>query len=338
MWFSLTTALFVTVLGSVEDPCTTLCNRDGPTVCTRGSWTQGSICKNYLFRGDPSLNDYCYHTAATRDVCPSTGIPVKVSDVPRLLGGASTTTAEANGGLLERYEALLTGLPIDAEQTALEVEEGFEYYGSIKFLCGPANRLRAGLSQIRWSDEYGTDDISQISWSRYVEDELFAHYTGLFELRENAYHLVEPREKKDEYLPKSLGRFLAYSLYTGTAVDKNIHSCLFAKILNKPLILDDIREDSPTLFGQLERIRTATPEQLEAEYLVINGVGYVPTIGDREELIVRKLDSLLPAEKKGGYLEYVKKGFYDVIPRERLEALLSVQELKELIRSPADAF
>ena len=68
------------------DLCTQLCDRDGPLVCTGGSWTKpDGTCQAYLFRGDPSLNDPCYHTRTTATSCPAGGQPVRASDVSRLL-------------------------------------------------------------------------------------------------------------------------------------------------------------------------------------------------------------------------------------------------------------
>jgi hypothetical protein len=73
------------------DPCTDLCNRDGPAVCTGGSWTKSNgHCHGYVFRGDPSTGDYCYHSALTAATCPSKDkIAVKALDAARL--GVQTT-------------------------------------------------------------------------------------------------------------------------------------------------------------------------------------------------------------------------------------------------------
>ena len=76
------------------DLCTQLCDRDGPLVCTGGSWTKpDGTCQAYLFRGDPSLNDPCYHTRTTATSCPAGGQPVRADDVPRLLAVSGTTTS-----------------------------------------------------------------------------------------------------------------------------------------------------------------------------------------------------------------------------------------------------
>lgn len=72
-------------LGSVSDPCARLCQLDGPIICNDGSYNKNGVCHRYLFRGDPSLNDYCYHTSATASTCPSSGKPVKFGDAQRLV-------------------------------------------------------------------------------------------------------------------------------------------------------------------------------------------------------------------------------------------------------------
>ncbi len=57
---------------TIADPCTDLCIRDGPSVCTNGSWTQpGGSCFGYVYRGEPFQSEYCYHTPLTAVSCPA---------------------------------------------------------------------------------------------------------------------------------------------------------------------------------------------------------------------------------------------------------------------------
>ena len=85
--------LIFVIIGSASssgiDPCTALCQRDGPAICTGGSWNKNGICHAYLFRGDPARGDYCYHTGLTAATCPSSGTPVRIADAVRLLGGSA---------------------------------------------------------------------------------------------------------------------------------------------------------------------------------------------------------------------------------------------------------
>ena len=87
----------VTVLGSAADPCARLCVVDGPLICTDGSYNKNGVCHGYLFRGDPSVNDYCYHTSATASTCPSSGKAVKVADAHRLVVFSEITVGQAVG-------------------------------------------------------------------------------------------------------------------------------------------------------------------------------------------------------------------------------------------------
>ena len=80
------------------DLCTQLCDQDGPSVCSGGSWTKpDATCQAYLFRGEPSLNDFCYHTSMTATSCPAGGQPVRVTDVPLLLASGTATTHASSG-------------------------------------------------------------------------------------------------------------------------------------------------------------------------------------------------------------------------------------------------
>jgi hypothetical protein len=88
------TALLCSIASTVfADPCARLCEFDGPTVCTGGSYTKnGNTCHRYVYRGDPSLKDHCYHTAATKEVCPGGGAPVRPDDVDLLISDKLGTT------------------------------------------------------------------------------------------------------------------------------------------------------------------------------------------------------------------------------------------------------
>ena len=121
--------LFVSVLGfAPADPCTRLCARDGPSVCTKGSWTKpNGACQSYLFRGDASLGDYCYHTPETASVCPSGGASVTATDALHLLGNDSslrgtqaTTTSSPDVGVATHHLEPLGPEPATAGEPGIE--------------------------------------------------------------------------------------------------------------------------------------------------------------------------------------------------------------------------
>ena len=81
------------------DPCRDLCNKDGPTVCTKGSWAENRVCRHYFFVGNPSEGRYCYHTKETASTCPGTGQPVAPEDVARLIGGNDRKQEAGSSGV-----------------------------------------------------------------------------------------------------------------------------------------------------------------------------------------------------------------------------------------------
>ncbi len=93
----------------LADPCSLLCERDGPLICNDGSYNKNGVCHRYLFRGDPSLNDYCYHTKGTAAQCPSSGKPVKVADAERLL-------ALMPGRIQEALPPIIDVPPVDGDR------------------------------------------------------------------------------------------------------------------------------------------------------------------------------------------------------------------------------
>ena len=84
--------LFLSIISVAlaANPCAELCEFDGPQICTGGSWIKGDVCHGYLYRGDPMNRDYCYHTVETAASCPSTGLPVLVSEARGLIQRATT--------------------------------------------------------------------------------------------------------------------------------------------------------------------------------------------------------------------------------------------------------
>jgi hypothetical protein len=100
----------------LADPCTRLCEFDGPSVCTGGSYTKnGNTCHRYVYRGDPLFRDYCYHTAATKEVCPSGGASVRPDEVDLIIINNLPETT-----------AIPEGVPADVRTTTTsEIREEF---------------------------------------------------------------------------------------------------------------------------------------------------------------------------------------------------------------------
>ena len=99
--------------GSTNDPCSRLCQFDGPQICTGGSWIKGNdICHAYYYNED----GHCYHTASTKTTCPASGRPVKGNEVDGIIAsrrernevGDSTTAAPSTTTTTAAAEDSLT--------------------------------------------------------------------------------------------------------------------------------------------------------------------------------------------------------------------------------------
>jgi hypothetical protein len=73
---------YILLVGANADPCTDLCARDGPTVCTNGSWTKSNgECHGYLHKDD----GICYHTKESASECPKEGKSLKAEEAEKIL-------------------------------------------------------------------------------------------------------------------------------------------------------------------------------------------------------------------------------------------------------------
>lgn len=73
---------------AASDPCQQVCRRDGPAVCTVGSWNKNGFCDGYTQIQEGS--GFCYHISATAHTCPSSPA-LGVADAQRLLASVSPT-------------------------------------------------------------------------------------------------------------------------------------------------------------------------------------------------------------------------------------------------------
>jgi hypothetical protein len=107
------------------DLCQDLCDKDGPSLCPNGSWTKvNGDCHGYFFKPN---GDYCYHTAETAVECPSTGTPLRSSDVSFVLvasaKGIKTQVLEDEGFWLDRgtTHMFIDRIDLDDTENSLSV-------------------------------------------------------------------------------------------------------------------------------------------------------------------------------------------------------------------------
>ncbi len=207
----------------VQDACARLCLHDGPHICTGGSWTKANgYCQAYLFLGDPLNGNYCYHSTFTAVSCPSKGaVPVKPSDVERLLQPSTTTSTIARDE--EEFEAP----PVRVRTTLRE---------AIALMQGTA----------REDLELDNRNCRLFGWTEWETAHWFS--TAAAEITIEKIGTATSWEEL-----KAIGRFLALALAKNCLVPIQLPMAAWARLTGKALLLSDIESMNPDLHASLSR-------------------------------------------------------------------------------------
>ena len=422
----------VAVLGSAADPCARLCALDGPLICTDGSYNKNGACHRYVFRGDPALNDYCYHTSATASTCPGSGKTVKLADAERLIalrGGQQAvpvpqrtapprivaptiTTAAPDGNTIQpsvaelehlmlalgltEEEALedmmardamarrpepyrfnpvppakpavpaikpplppseVARLPIHkrldtirAEITArlagngrlpmIDTDREKTLVNSLPFLNGPLNSFVNNYFFAKFKNEPGYGRGQMKEWFAEVTRQIFSPKSGFFVLSDSAplYYKINPTgltQQNAREIYRAAGRLLALSMIRNIPIGVNLPVMFYAKLLDHQLTLDEVSVEEPLLVQSM-RFLLSLPEADLADYpVVIDGVEVVPTMENRAELVLRKINSLIESDV-APIFALIKNGFDEAIPTARAAGVFTARELKSLILGQPD--
>ena len=356
----LTPFLIGTACAAVVDPCTRLCHIDGPTVCTGGSWSKNGVCHSYVYRGDPALGDYCYHTAATASTCPGSGRSVKVVDVERLIERktslrstaappaqiVSTSTAppsETMDGqsLQDRFVALISEVTArltenqEFEPPSFSVNRESALIDSLAFLNGPVKPFAGRIISVTFTGEPGYGLGQQKEWMVEITRQLFSPESGFFVLSETAplYYQISPAgltrpRAKDVY--KATGRLLALSLLRNHPLGVNLPIMFYGKLLDKELTLEEVSAEEPLLVQSLRFLLTLPDGDLANYPITIDGVDLVPTRQNRHQLVQRKINSLISSDVIPMF-NLIKQGFSEIFPSPITRALMTAADIKSLI-------
>ena len=377
------------VTGSVGDPCTRLCEIDGPRICTDGSYNKNGFCHRYLFRGDPALNDYCYHTSATAATCPGSGKPVNVGDAARLLGiiegrgpvaapprvdapppppdrlrreeprvpTTVTPTTQRPSTAVNRSDFMskppahrmndlrtevknLVGTKYDVPAGSIKTARENALINSLAFLNGPIKPLTYEGIGVTFEGEPGYGIGMTKEWIGELTRQFFSPDSGFFELSDaapfyykiSATGLKKPRARE---IYKAAGRFLALSLLRNHPLGVNLPVMFFAKLLDQELTLNEVAEEEDQLVKSLRFILNLPAEDLKDYPITIDGVDVVPTMENREKLVVKKVNSLITPDVVPSF-NLIKQGFNEVFPTARMGAVLRAVEVKALILGNPD--
>ena len=366
-------------LAVLADPCTRLCQIDGPRVCTDGSYNKNGVCHRYLFRGDPALNDYCYHTSATAATCPSSGKAVKLADAERLVGiregrgqevaaareyapppppdrlrreeprvpTTTTTTTRRPTNVGERLSTLKAEVTRRVNPGLGYINGGFiqtdrdkALINSLPFLNGVVNNFVAYDIIISFNGEPGYGPGMTKEWLAEVTRQLFAPESGFFVLSDAAplYYKINPRglsQPRAAEIYRAAGRLLGLSLMRNIALGVNFPVMFYAKLLEQQLTLDEVSTEEQQLVKSMRFILSLPEEDLVDYPITIDGVEVVPTMANRADLVVRKVNSLITPDVVPMF-NLIKRGFNEVVPSDRMRAYFGPAEFKALILGSPD--
>jgi hypothetical protein len=115
-------------------------------------------------------------------------------------------------------------------------------------------------------------------------------------------------------LYRAVGRFMGLALIQGNPIGLTFPTFFYARILGTEVTLEEVAEDEPALFNSMgDILRFTTDEELTALEITINGDISTFTLLNREDLIRRKVNSLIdPAVEQS--LNLIIAAFREMIP------------------------
>jgi hypothetical protein len=197
--------------------------------------------------------------------------------------------------------------------------------------------LSIGVSNIQFRGENAFGDGVRKDWFSLVAKGLML--SGIFSMslegKRNTY-LVEGLSDIDAGLYTTAGRFLALAVIHRRPLGITLPTWFFARILGKPITLEDIKDDEPHIFAMLDLILKAeTDEQLEMYPMELDGQEVQTTLANREQGVQRRIRALIPASVESQF-QRIRESFLSVIPAEYFDGLLSPREIRNLIVGTLD--
>ena len=205
---------------------------------------------------------------------------------------------------------------IDSRGTKFLVSRGTVFLDSVPALLG--SEIRGELT----AKFEGEDAVG-----RGVLREWFAQMS--LDISEN--HLKQNTEapfymylaRGDDF--SAIGRFFALSVLNDIPTNVYFPIHFWAYIMDASLELSDIETDEPLLYNSLNQILIDLPDGLEIE---IHDESFILTLSNREELINRKINSLLDIDPM---VEEFKIGFLDIVPKEVMAKYITPHDLQKIV-------
>ena len=177
-----------------------------------------------------------------------------------------------------------------------------------------------GVKRVEFIYESGRGMGVVREWFTEVSLQIYNPMYGLFQLRDSEqpnYMEVSPfgvHHPNHEQLYRAVGRFMGLVLIQGNPIGLTFPFFFYARILGTEVTLEDIKEDEPALFRSMKYIRDCqTQEQLDGLEITIHGEASIVTFANRDDLIRRKVNSLIdPAVEQS--LNWIIAAFREMVP------------------------
>ena len=112
---------------------------------------------------------------------------------------------------------------------------------------------------------------------------------------------------------RAVGRFFGLALMHGTSLGVNLPRWFFSYLLGQHIELEDIQEDEPTLYRSLVAMLNAPTDQLEYFIMEIDGVEYIPTETNRNDIVRARLAAMIGPGTAAQFVA-LRNSFNEVVP------------------------
>jgi hypothetical protein len=238
--------------------------------------------------------------------------------------------------LREKRNTVLNNLSGRApEGFELSVARSTALAESLPTLLGPAEALRSGLKSFVFTNEVAYGGSTVDDWFTEVASQLTDSECGLFVPSPDKPHYLMFDSSANRFNPmfeefyRATGRLLALAFTSKQMVGLNFPTMFFGALLELPVSLEDIRDYEPFLYTSYTYILEEV-ETKDDYTLTIDGVDLPVTSENKQELVRRAVNSLMPRETREIF-EIVRAGFDEVVPIALIRQIFTPRELRDVV-------
>jgi hypothetical protein len=197
-------------------------------------------------------------------------------------------------------------------------------------------QIYLGVQSARFIGEHSIGLGPIKDWFSAVAKQIYNPYYALFEVGTDALkttYLSPMSVHQDGYriLYEAVGRFLALAVVQGNPIGVTLPNWFFSMLMEQPIELEDIKNESKDVYNMLSLIMSCdNDEDLEMYSMDIDGEEIVPTMDNREEVVQRRLQALIPSDVRTQF-EAIKSAFLKIIPLNLLKDLIKGSDLRGLV-------